>query len=348
MTAGIGLITQRSLVQIARRRRMMDRRAFLGTVGSGLLAAPLAAEAQPGKVWRIGYLSISPRESVAHLLKALEGRLRELGYREGRNVVFEPRFADGTLARLPELAADLVRRRMDIIVTYGATSTRAAKDATARIPIVMIVHPDAVSAGLVGSLGHPGGNITGLARLSEELSAKRLELLKEAVPRLSRAGLLWYPGSKDGERSLHETEAASRSLGVEVQPVAVRDSGELQAAFATIREQQGDGLITVPSTMLSDNRALIANLAERNRLPGSFPEREFVDAGGLMSYGASLSDQFQRAATYVDKILKGAKPGDLPVEQPTKFELVINLKTAKALGLTIPPALLARADQVIE
>ena len=314
-----------------------------------LLAAPLATEGQQtGKVWRIGYLSISPRESVAHLLKALQEGLRELGYSEGRNVVFEHRFADGTLARLPELAADLVSLRMNIIVAYGATSTRAVKDATAAIPIVMMVHPDAVSAGLVASLAHPGGNVTGLARLSEELSAKRLELLKEAVPRVSRAAILWYPGSKDGERSLHETETAARSLGVKVQPVGIRDPGEFRVAFASIREQHGDGLVTVPSTMLSDNRTLIANLAARHRLPAIFPEREFVDAGGLMSYGASLSDQFHRAATYIDKILKGAKPADLPIEQPTKFELVINVNTAKALGLTIPPSLLGRADEVIQ
>ena len=237
---------------------------------------------------------------------------------------------------------------MSLIVAYGATSTRAAKDATAGIPIVMIVHPDPVSAGLVASLAHPGGNITGLARLSQELSAKRLALLKEAVPGLTRVAALWYSEGRDGERSLQQIEAAARSLGLQVHVRGIRKSSELESAFSAMKEGRADGLITVPSTMLSDNRTTIAEQALKQRLPAISPEKEFVEANGLMAYGANLADEFRRAAAYVDKILKGAKPADLPVEQPTKFELVINLKTAKALGLAIPHSLLLRADHVIE
>jgi putative ABC transport system substrate-binding protein len=327
---------------------VIDRRTFVAGL-SALLTAPLAAEAQPAaKVWRIGFLSISSHEHIAHPLRTLEEGLRELGYAEGQHVAFEHRFAGGKPERLSELASELLQRRVSIIVAYGATSTRAAKAATTAIPIVMIVHPDPVSAGLVASLAHPGGNITGLARLSQELSAKRLALLKEAVPGLTRVAALWYSPSRDGEHSLKQTEEAARSLGIQVHVRAIRNPNELEGTFATMKEGRAGGLITVPSTMLSDNRTTVAGLALKQRLPAIFPEREFVEAGGLMAYGASLAEEFRRAATYVDKILKGAKPGDLPIEQPTKFELVINLKTAKALGLTIPPSLLVRADQVIE
>jgi len=324
----------------------MNRRAFIGTLAGGLLAPPLAAEAQQAGQYRIGCLSIAAEEHIAHLLKGLDEALHERGYTAGRNVIFERRFADGRPERLPGLAADLVRLHANVIIAYGATATRAAKNATAAIPIVMLVHPDPVASGLVASFAQPGGNVTGLARLSQELSAKRLALLKDAVPSITHAAILWYSGSRDGERSVQEAEVAARTLGVTVQAVGVRDSSELAPAFDSIKDAHG--LIAVPSTMFFDSRAEIARLALIHRLPAIFPEREFVDAGGLMAYGANLSEEFRRAATYVDKILKGAKPADLPVEQPTKFELTINLKTAKTLGLTIASPLLQRADQVIE
>jgi len=324
---------------------LMRRRHF----AAGLLltlVAPLTAEAQQTGKYRIGYLSIAAEEHITHMLKSLEEALQERGYTAGRNVLFERRFADGRPDRLPELAADLVRLHVNVIVTYGATATRAAKNATTAIPIVMLVHPDPVAAGLIASFALPGGNVTGLARLSQELSAKRLALLKDAVPTITRAAILWYPGSRDGEQSVKETEVAARTLGVQVQVMGIRDPSELESAFNSIKDAHG--LIAVPSTVFFDSRAEIARLALKHRLPAIFPEKEFVDAGGLMAYGANLSAEFRRAATYVDKILKGATPAALPVEQPTNFELVINLKTAKALRLTIPPSVLARADQVIE
>jgi putative ABC transport system substrate-binding protein len=312
-------------------------------------ATPLAVEAQKvGKARRIGFLSISPRAQVTHLLKAFGESLRDLGYSQDQDVELETKFADGRPERLPGLAAELVRSYVDLIVAYGATSARAAKEATATIPIVMLVHPDPVAAGLVQSLSHPGGNVTGLARLSQELSAKRLSLLREAVPTCARAAALWYEGSQDAHRSVHETEAAAKGLGVSVRPFGVRGPRDIESTFAAMAEWRAHALVVVPSSVLWDHRTSIVRFAEKDRLPAIFPEQEFVDAGGLIAYGASLRDQFRRAATYVDRVLKGAKPADLPVEQPTKFELVINLKTAKALGLTIPSSLLARADQVIE
>ena len=270
------------------------------------------------------------------------------GYTEGRNVTFERRFADGQPERLPVLAENLARLKLSIIVAYGATAARAAKNATADIPIVMMVHPDPVSAGLVASMSKPGGNVTGLARLSQELSTKRLELLKDAIPGLSRVALLWYPGSRDGERSVQEIERAARPLGVHIQVLEIRSPGDLEAAFAGMKHGHADALITVPSTMLLDHHPAIAALSAKHRLPGIFPDSEFVEAGGLMAYGARLSDEFHRAAIYVAKILKGAKPAALPVEEPTRFEFAINLKTAKALGLAIPPSTLIRADRVLE
>ena len=334
------------------RRRIMGpgdritRRTLLCGLTLSALASPLGSEAQQAGKYRIGYLSIAAEEHITHLLKNLEEALHERGYIAGRNAIFERRFADGRPERLPELAADLVRLHVNVIVAYGATATRAAKNATAAIPIVMLVHPDPVAAGLIASFALPGGNVTGLARLSQELSAKRLALLKDAVPTITRAAILWYPGSRDGEQSVRETEAAARTLGISVQVVGIRDPSELESAFNSIKDTHG--LIAVPSTMFFDSRADIARLTLRHRLSAIFPEKEFVDAGGLMAYGANLTEEFRRAATYVDKILKGAKPAALPVEQPTKFELVVNLKTAKTLGLTIPPSLLLRADQVIE
>lgn len=315
----------------------------------GVLGAPLGSDAQPApKQYTIGYLSISRHERVAHLLRALEAGLHDRGYTEGRNLTFEHRFADGQPERLPMLAENLVRLKPSVIVAYGATAARAAKNATADIPIVMMAHPDPVSAGLVASLSQPGGNITGLARLSQELSAKRLELLKDAIPGLSRVALLWYPGSRDGERSVQEIERAARPLGVHIQVLGIHSPDDLEAAFAAMQHGHAEALITVPSTMLFDNHPAIVALSAKHRLPAIFPDFEFVEAGGLMAYGARLSDEFHRAAIYVAKILQGAKPADLPVEQPTKFVLGLNLKTAKVLGLTIPPHLLMLADEVLQ
>jgi putative ABC transport system substrate-binding protein len=273
--------------------------------------------------------------------------MRELGWGEGENIAFEPRWAEGQVERLPELATALVQRNVHLIIAYGATATRAAQHVTSTIPLVMIVHPDPVAAGLVASFAQPGGNITGVARVSQELSAKRLELLTEAIPGLSHVAVLWQPGSQDRERSLALTHAAAQSRGVQLHPIAVHDPREFEEAFSAIARHHVGGLITVPGTMFGDHRAVIADLAAKHLLPAIFPEKEFVDAGGLMSYGTSLLAQFRRAAYYVDRILKGTKPADLPVEQPMKFELVINLKTAQALGLTIPPTLLFQADEVI-
>ena len=327
----------------------MRYRALISVFVLGVLFMPVATDAQQApKQYAIGYLSISPHERVAHLLKALEGALRDLGYTEGRNVTFERRFADGQPERLPALAENLVRLKPNVIVAYGATAARAAKNASSDIPIVMMVHPDPVTAGLVTSMSKPAGNVTGLARLSQELSAKRLALLKEAVPGLSRVAVLWYPGSRDGERSLQEIENAARPLGVQVHVFAIHRSADLEAAFTAMKHERADGLVTVPSTMLFDNHPSIAALSAQHRLPAIFPDSEFVTAGGFMAYGAPLSVEFQRAATYVAKILKGAKPADLPVEEPTRLELAINLKTAKALDLAVPPSVLIRADQVLK
>jgi putative tryptophan/tyrosine transport system substrate-binding protein len=235
-----------------------------------------------------------------------------------------------------------------LIIAYGAIATRAARHVTSTIPLVMIVHPDPVAAGLVASLAQPGGNITGVARISQELSAKRLELLTEAISGLSRLAVLWQPGSQDRERSLALTQAAAQARGVQLHPIEVHDHREFEDAFSAIARHHVGGLITVPGTLFWDHRALIVDLAVKHRLPAIFPEKEFVDAGGFMSYGTSLPKQFRRAAYYVGRLLKDAKPADLPVEQPTTFELVINLQTAQALGLTIPPTLLFQADEVIQ
>ena len=270
---------------------------------------------------------------------------------EGQNIVVEYRAADGKIERLPGLASDLARLKVDLIVATGTPLARAAQQATTTIPIVSAVMGDPVGDGLVASLARPGGNITGLTFLGPELVPKRLELLKQAVPRVSRVAGLWHPGAF-GERTnrdmLKETEAAARTLGVQLQLVAVRGPDELDGAFSTMTRARADALIVFPSTMLFSERRRIVDLAAKHRLPSMAMAREFVGLGGLIAYGASIPDLIRRGVTYVDKILKGAKPADLPVEQPTKFELVINLKTAKALGLTIPQSLLLRADEVIK
>jgi putative ABC transport system substrate-binding protein len=327
------------------------RREFIGTLAGGLLTAPLAAEAQPAaKVARIGYLSTNLAANP-HVHEAFLQGLRDLGYVEGRNVVIEYRDAEGKPERLPALAAELVALKVDVIVAGGNSLALAAKQATRTLPIVFAAVADPVASGLVTSLARPGGNVTGTSGLAVELVGKRLELLAQAVPGVSRVAVLWLPGAL-GERTerdmLKEADVAARALGVGLQFVEARVPADLDRAFSDMTRARAGALTVLPSLMFLREHRRLVDLAAKHRLPAVYTVKEYVDAGGLMAYGSNAADLFRRSATYVDKILKGAKPGDLPVEQPTKFELIINLKTAKALGLTIPPSLLARADQVIE
>jgi putative ABC transport system substrate-binding protein len=316
------------------------------TLTLSLLAALLTANAQSvAKTPRLGILT--PAFDPHPPLEALRQGLRDLGYVEGHNIVLEYRFADGRYERLPELAAELVRLKVDVILAVGVPAVRAARHATGTIPIVFPTVPDPVGQGLVASLAQPGGNITGLSFQDPELMGKRLELLQQAVPGVTRVAYLWHAAPHNA-RVLQELETAARALGVQLLPVEVREPYPFDQAFATMAEAYADALITLPSTVFVSRRTQIVDLASKTRLPGIFPDRELADAGGLMSYGPSLTANYHRAATYVDKILKGAKPADLPVEQPTKFELVINLKAAKALGLTIPSVLLFQADKAIQ
>jgi putative ABC transport system substrate-binding protein len=312
---------------------------------SALLLFPIAAAQPPARVPRIAVLS---PVDLSHLRQVLRQGLRDLGYVDGQNIAIEERHAGGQLDHLPALAAELVRLKVDVIVTSGAPAARAAKQATSTIPIVMAQINDPVSLGLVPSLARPGGNITELANLHSELAAKQLELLKEAVPKLSRLAVLWNPLNPGAEHIVKHLRHPSQALGVTLHSVEVRDPKELEAAFAAVSKQQPGALLLPPDPFFLPHGNQIVDLAAKSRLPAMFGWREFVDAGGLMAYGPSIPEMFRRAAVYVDKILKGAKPADLPIEQPTKFELVVNLKTAKALGLTIPNSVLIRADHVIQ
>jgi putative ABC transport system substrate-binding protein len=329
----------------------VQRRQFLIAAG-GLLAAPFAAEAQrAAKVARIGYLSPSLASSP-NLRDAFFQGLRDLGYVEGRNFVIEYRDAEGRIERAPALAAELVTLKVDVIFVGGGTRvTLGAMQATKTIPIVFTGVGDPVESGLVTSLARPGGNVTGLSSLGPELVGKNLELLKQAVPGVDRVAVLWRPGAL-GERTdkdmLTGADVAARALGVRLQFVEAQGPDEFARAFSDMSSARAGALTVLPSNRFLREHKRLVDLAAKNRLPAVYTSREFVDAGGLMSYGANEPDLFRRAATYVDKILKGAKPNDLPVEQPTKFELVINLKTAKALGLTIPQSVLAHADEVIQ
>ncbi len=327
---------------------MMERRTFLGTLGLSVLAAPLASEAQQTrKIPRVGVLGgQSPEDSPAPPILALRQGLRELGYVEGQNIAIEWRWAHGKLERFPDLAAELVKLKVDIIVASTGPSVQAAQRATGTIPIVMGFVSDPVALGLVASLARPGGNITGLGVPTSEMVGKRLQLLQEIAPTVARIAILSDPSQPGTD--LRETEAAARALGVQRQVWQVRSDGELDRVFAAIARERAAGIVVLPSTVLYASRARIAQLAAKHRLPTSGWTRELSEAGCLMSYGANQHDIARRAASFVDKILKGAKPADLPVEQPTNFEFVINMKTAKALGLTIPPSLLGRADEVIQ
>ena len=329
----------------------MDRRRFIGTVASSLLAAPLAAEAQqPARIPRIGVLAGNLADTP-HLVAAFRQGLLDLGYVEGRNIVIEYRDAKGEFKRLPALAGELVALKVDVILAAGTQHVLAAKDATTTIPIVFADVADPVSRGFVSSLARPGGNITGLANLNTDLVGKWLELLKQAVPGVTRVAFLWQPGilpERAEKDVMQRAEAAARTLGVQLQVLEARGPEDFDRAFAEMTRSRIDAVIVWGGVMFIHQRKRIAELAARNRLPSSYPMSEFVDAGGLLSYAPNIADNFRRAAGYVDRILKGAKPADLPVEQAAKLELVINLKTAKALGLTIPPSLLQRADRVVE
>jgi len=327
----------------------MKRREFLFALGAGALATPVSSVAQqPPKVWRIGYLSPRVRmDSLPYERAFLQG-MSELGYVEGKNVVVEWRFADGAYERLPYLAADLVRLNVDVIVAPSSSAIRAAQQATKTTPIVFISTGDPVGSGFVASLAQPGGNITGLSNTNLDVSAKLLELLVTMVPRLSRVAVLGNPGSSTHSAILKNVRAAALTrAGVRVLSVEARTREEIERGFGRMTQERADSVIVAADAFLNQQAQYIAPLALKRRLPSISQPRVYVEAGGLMSYGQNTADSYRHAATYVDKILKGAKPADLPVEQPTKFELVVNLKTAKALGLTIPESIRIRADEVI-
>ena len=330
---------------------MLTRRRFLA--GALVTAAsPLAAGAQATKkVYRIGYLSTQSSSAEAAQLHAFRQALRNLGYTDGQNVVIEYRFADGEVNRLAGFAAELVRLNVDVIVTGGSPGTRAALQATKTVPLIMTVVGDPVAAGFVTSLARPGGNVTGLTQMSPELSGKRLELLKEALPKISRVAVFFDAalGAQQLFAPLQESQVAAKTLGLRLQSLEVRGPNpDWDGAFKAAKSQGARALVTLPGPVIELHGKHIVDFAAKNRLPAIYPTSEFVDAGGLMSYGPDRVDLKRRAATYVDRLLKGARPADLPIEQPTKFELAVNLKTARALGLTIPQSLLLRADQVIE
>ena len=328
---------------------MSDRRKFIVSAALGIFAAPLIAVAQQMRaVPRIGFLSAAPLSSITARTDAFRQGLRNFGYVEGKNITIDWRSADDKWDRLPALASELVALKVALIVTAEGPAAVAAWKATQSIPIVMGQSGDPIALGLVTSLSRPGGNVTGLTTISSELPGKQVELLREAVPKLSRLAVLSNPGNLVAPTALKHTEAATRALGLPLQVQNVKDASALPDAFSTMTKERADGLIVFPDPMFLTQRTQIADLAARHRLPAIYGIPEHAQAGGLMSYAANRAALFRRAAIYVDKILKGAKPGDLPVEQPTKFELVINIKTAKALGLTIPQSLLLRADEVIQ
>jgi len=325
----------------------MSRKTVVFAMALALLASTQPAGAQPAEIRRIGVLSPFTPSATALWHEAFRRGLRDLGWVEGRNIRVEYRYAEGREDRLPGLAADLVRLRVEVIVAAVSTDALVAKNFTKTIPIVMASTGDALGSGLVQSLARPGGNVTGLTQMAPEMGGKRLELLKEMVPGLSRVAVLWNPRGRISTLGWNETQLPARQLGIELHSVEVRSPGGLDKAFEEAKRAGAGALAIMPNPVFAGNMKRLAELAAKNRLPAVFHLKEFAEAGGLVAYGPDRSDLFRRAALYVDKILKGAKPGDLPVEQPIKFELVINLKTAKALGITIPPEVLQRADRVI-
>jgi putative ABC transport system substrate-binding protein len=321
------------------------KRQLIGLLGGAAAAWPLAARAQQAaKIPRIGFLGLAPEFSG---VEALRAGLRELGYLEGTNIVIEWRWAE-KVDQLPDLAADLVRLHVNVIVAPSSTFVEAVRQATSSIPIVFTVHADPVGLGHVASLARPGGNITGLSMLLTELAAKGLEMTREAVPHATRIAVLWNPTTPSHLRALEAIEGAGAKLSVELRMIPTQSLEDFDGAFSTMLREATGAFLVVASPLIVGQRVPLARLALKHRLPGMFPFKENVEAGGLMSCGADRDDLYRRAATYVDKILKGVKPADLPIEQASKYQLVINLKTARALGLTVPPTLLARADEVIE
>ena len=303
---------------------------------------------QPARIHRIGILSPSSGSVFSARVEAFRQRLRELGYVEGKNIVIEYRYAGGKEDRFPDLAAELVRLKVDVIVTAGPCSPLAAKNASATIPIVFAGASDPVGTGIVSSLAQPGGNITGLSLMVPDLDGKRLELLKEAFPKVARVAFLWEPGGTRGNRPLTDMEAAAKALGLKLLSLEVRSLDDFEGAFARAKKERAQALITTTGGLINTQQRRVLDFAAKNRLPAIYHYSEFVEAGGLMSYGPDNTDIWPRAADFVDKILKGAKPGDLPIEQPKKFEFIINLKAAKQIGLTITPNVLVRADRVIK
>jgi putative ABC transport system substrate-binding protein len=327
----------------------VNKRPLIGLVVIYFLAAfSIAGAEQPKKSGRIGVLTSSTPASTAAVLKAFREGLRDLGYVEGQSITIENRYAEGKLDRLPKLIEELIELNVEVIVVSGQEAVRVAKKATKTIPIIMTVVQDPVASGLVDSLAHPGGNITGITNLAQELSGKRLELLKEAFPKLSRVAVLWQPDAPGPILTFKDTQVAARALGLELESLEVRSANDFDNAFKTAIKGRAGALIVLQSLLTVSYREQILKLAAKHRLAGMYTASEFVEAGGLMSYAPSYTEIYRRAAVYVDKILKGAKPANLPVEQPTKFEFVINLKTAKQIGLTIPPNVLARADKIIK
>ena len=328
----------------------MRRREFIALVG-GAIACPMGvrAQQQAEKVPLIGYLRGTSASDRPPLLDAFRQGLRELGWVEGQNIVIDYRFAEGRLDRLPNLAAELVRLKVDILVSTGTQGVTAARNATETIPIVMIGVRDPVGTGLIASLAHPGGNVTGVSGYAGlETVAKQLELLKDTVPKIRRVAILLNPTNAYHSLAMREVNVAAQTLGVQLQLLEARDPNEFDGAFAAMAKERVGALLVLSDVIFNNHRTRLADLAARSRLPAVYGVRESVEAGGLMSYGPSFLDFYRRSAAYVDKILKGARPADLPVEQPTKFELVINLKAAKALGLEVPPLLIAQADELIE
>jgi ABC-type uncharacterized transport system substrate-binding protein len=325
------------------------RREFITLLGGVVVACPFAARAQqPAKVPRIGFLGNSTAALESNLVRAFRDGLRDLGYEEGRSIVIEYRWAEGMYERFPVLIAELVALKVDAIVTAGTPASVAVKNATTTIPLVMVAVGDPVATGLVASLARPGGNITGLTSMSVEMEGKRLELLREVSPKISHIAVLWNAASPIQVIEEEEVRAAAQVLGMKMLSLGVRTREQIDEALAAIMRERPDALLVLADRLFLHHRMRIMDFAAKERLPGVHAYRELVEAGGLMSYGPSYADMHRRAATYVDKILKGAKPGDLPVERPTKFELVVNLGAARALGLTIPPAVILRADELIE